>query len=732
MSLTATMEAPKLTPPTVNVKGLFSSNAKGSALDMLQMRTIGAHSAPKTDPAFASLAKSNAQLASVAIKAAEANRQQRFADIRRADIANMYSRRDNEKVIDLLDKIRDALLRMRSGDGLLGGALDVLGLGSRAGIARRGRGRYRDERGRFTKRPDTMSERLRRRLGFGAREGAAAEMVGGARVAKNVGAFGKVGGALGAAGHIAGKLAIPVMAAFAIADAAQGVANADKILGKRATNGDKIGVAVTEALNGVLLGIPDWISENVFGVSFSRGMNNVARKATSSITDVVSKSVSAVAKFFADPIMQGVAYVKLLTRDVTDLVDAIKERRWKDLPGLLKKLVKDSPAGVAVQVAYSAAKVAAPVVANAAANAGSYTLEAGRKVAQAIGSGLGAVSARFESRGGAGTVSSGKGDKGGVSYGKYQLASKNGSVSKFLKASGYDKQFAGLKPGSKEFGDRWRSIAKSDPNFEKAQHDYIVDTHYAPQLARLKRKGIDLSGRGRAVQEAIFSTSVQHGASTSVIEKALKDKPVAKMTDAQIVAAIQDYKANNVESHFKSSSADQRRGVAKRIAQEKALLLSLASEQQPVTNSRPAANVSAPLTSAATATPTSTISSPAMVTSTVNAAPTAQRVAIASSPSIPMQPLPRASAPSSVSGARNSTPNTNTVAAALPPPPPVPATPTTPTSPAHVPTSPAKLPVMAAKPPEPRNVSGGAIPPVSSVPIQPPLEQLALASLIMG
>ena len=68
---------------------------------------------------------------------------------------------------------------------------------------------------------------------------------------------------------------------------------------------------------------------------------------------------------------------------------------------------------------------------------------------------LGDVSAKYESgNGGAKTISSGTGDPGGVSYGSYQLASKTGTLEAFLKASGYNKDFAGLTPGTSLFNEK--------------------------------------------------------------------------------------------------------------------------------------------------------------------------------------------------------------------------------------------------------------------------------------
>ena len=195
---------------------------------------------------------------------------------------------------------------------------------------------------------------------------------------------------------------------------------------------------------------------------------------------------------------------------------------------------------------------------------------------------LGVISAKEESGGkGAGTVSTGKGDKGGVSYGTYQFASEGGeksSVAKFVKSAGYEKEFTGMVPGSKEFSDKWKQIASTDPEFAKKQHEYIGKTHYAPQVEKLSKAGIDVSKRGRGVQEAVWSTAVQYGAGTSVIERALKGKDVSSMSDAEMIAAIQGYKEANVATHFKSSSPEVQKNILARIKREKQALLQTVSD----------------------------------------------------------------------------------------------------------------------------------------------------------
>lgn len=192
---------------------------------------------------------------------------------------------------------------------------------------------------------------------------------------------------------------------------------------------------------------------------------------------------------------------------------------------------------------------------------------------------LGSTSAEYESGGkGAGAVSSGAGDHGGASYGTYQLESAGGAhstLSKFLSWSGYGKDFTGLTPGTAAFNTKWKAIAKSDPNFGKAQHDFIKATHYDEQLAYLKKNGIDLSKRGPAVEDAVWSTAVQFGPDSDVIKTALKGQDVSKMSDAQIVKAIYSYKEASVATKFRSSSPQVQKSVENRFHSEESKLLAL-------------------------------------------------------------------------------------------------------------------------------------------------------------
>lgn len=186
------------------------------------------------------------------------------------------------------------------------------------------------------------------------------------------------------------------------------------------------------------------------------------------------------------------------------------------------------------------------------------------------------ISRMFESgRGGAGTISSGKGDFGGKSYGSHQLSSNTGTLQQFLASTGYGAQFAGLTPGSAAFDAKWKSLA-ADPAFGAAQHDFIKRTHVDPMMRRLAGAGMDLSGRGEAVQEALFSTATQFGPGSSLVQRALAGREVSAMSDADIVAAIQDYKVANNATLFKSSSDAVRAGTMNRALAEKQALLAVA------------------------------------------------------------------------------------------------------------------------------------------------------------
>lgn len=139
---------------------------------------------------------------------------------------------------------------------------------------------------------------------------------------------------------------------------------------------------------------------------------------------------------------------------------------------------------------------------------------------------LGALSERYESGGrGPGTVSSGAGDPGGVSYGLYQLASKTGTAAAFLKAEGspWSAELGG-SPGSAAFSAAWKAIAAREPDrFGAAQHAFIERTHYRPVVAKvLETTGLNCDVRAQAVRDAVWSCGVQHGRAADIVADAVR------------------------------------------------------------------------------------------------------------------------------------------------------------------------------------------------------------------
>ena len=201
---------------------------------------------------------------------------------------------------------------------------------------------------------------------------------------------------------------------------------------------------------------------------------------------------------------------------------------------------------------------------------------------------LGQTSAQFEtSNRGPGFISTGQGDLGGKSYGLYQLSSTQGSLAEYVGQSAkYGAEFKGLTPASAAFDAKWKEVAQRDPQgFSTDQHTFIKKEFFDVQNETLKGRGVDLSDRGRAVQDMLWSTSVQfRNLTPNVVANGLKDKfgesyQLSKLSDEQIVGAVQDYKLKRNDSLF-SGSPDLWPGLRDRARNEKTELVALAKDEQ--------------------------------------------------------------------------------------------------------------------------------------------------------
>lgn len=192
---------------------------------------------------------------------------------------------------------------------------------------------------------------------------------------------------------------------------------------------------------------------------------------------------------------------------------------------------------------------------------------------------LGALSARYESNGSPGAI--GYDTTGGWSYGTYQLATIPGTFAAFMKfletsypalaapldeAGGSDDAF----DGTKEFRAAWVKLAHDNGvTFNRAQHEFIKATHYDKQVARLKQNlGLDVTLRSRALQNVVWSMSVQHGNGTlTVFKNALQNVQIGKVSDAEMIALVYAERSK-VDTYFSGSTSQVKAQVKKRFQQE--------------------------------------------------------------------------------------------------------------------------------------------------------------------
>lgn len=197
---------------------------------------------------------------------------------------------------------------------------------------------------------------------------------------------------------------------------------------------------------------------------------------------------------------------------------------------------------------------------------------------------LGALSERFESNGKPGAI--GFDSTGGYSYGAYQIATRTGTLERFLAflerafpALAAELEAAGgviaAVAGSESFKTAWRSLAQREPAFAAAQHGFIRATHHEPFLAALRsRLALDVAGRSLALQNVAWSVAVQHGPNNTVFANALAGRDSPTMSDGDIIRAVYAERSRLMR-YFPRSSERVREALAGRFAEEMTLALAM-------------------------------------------------------------------------------------------------------------------------------------------------------------
>ncbi|MGV8073425.1 MAG: hypothetical protein AB2L11_02525 [Syntrophobacteraceae bacterium] len=233
---------------------------------------------------------------------------------------------------------------------------------------------------------------------------------------------------------------------------------------------------------------------------------------------------------------------------------------------------------------------AVPPIAKVEAEALS-TLEgtAGSSIAKGSGR-TGLLSARFES-GETGVGAIGYDRMGGTSYGLYQISSRAGTMGQFLnyledkapdlaaRLNAAGRSNTGSRTG--RMPTEWKKISIQEPErFEKLQHEFIEETHYKPAVEEILLKtGVDFDEQPAALQEVLWSTSVQHGAkgAANLFSKAVdKGNLNTKSLNSEVLI-------NSIYSmrrkQFSGSTSDVQAAVRKRFSEEKVLALAMLADE---------------------------------------------------------------------------------------------------------------------------------------------------------
>lgn len=191
--------------------------------------------------------------------------------------------------------------------------------------------------------------------------------------------------------------------------------------------------------------------------------------------------------------------------------------------------------------------------------------------------GLGGMSAQFES-GGRGSSAVGWDSTGGTSYGKYQIATKTGTMRRFMDflkgtnpAAYQALASAGPADSGKDgqFAQVWRKIAK-DGTLGNSEYDFIKSTHYDVGVSGIKNKNLKaMLGSSKALQEVMWSTSVQHGGggASSIFNDSYQDG----ISEQDLIKAIYAKRSTK----FGSSTAEVRASVINRFGREQKLALGI-------------------------------------------------------------------------------------------------------------------------------------------------------------
>lgn len=129
----------------------------------------------------------------------------------------------------------------------------------------------------------------------------------------------------------------------------------------------------------------------------------------------------------------------------------------------------------------------------------------------------GSVTVKYEGGEWGAVISDTPGDPGGKSYGPFQMSSNAGTVQRFVAQCQYRAFFSRLEVGTEAFDGQWVALSE-DKGFLYEQEQFMRKAYFLPIQNYASQQGFD--AENRAMQEALFSISVQHGGWKRIIRAA--------------------------------------------------------------------------------------------------------------------------------------------------------------------------------------------------------------------
>ena len=195
---------------------------------------------------------------------------------------------------------------------------------------------------------------------------------------------------------------------------------------------------------------------------------------------------------------------------------------------------------------------------------------------------LGKLSAEFESHNNPKAISKKWDVKGGPSYGKYQIATKPGTMGDYIKYAKSHEEYKSYGDAlaaaggnraalirDPKFVNAWLELS-DDPEFIESTRNFLLDKNLCTALKKMNNLNLNLTDRPPAVMDSIFSLAIQNGAigADRVLQSEFsRDRNLTNLSDEELIKRI--YNARSNPHWFIGSQKNVQDNMPKRMRDEK-------------------------------------------------------------------------------------------------------------------------------------------------------------------